>query len=307
MNPPTAVPDMRVSLGNKLALPGPVLAASGGFGYGDEIRDLADTASLGGLITPTITVLPRAGNPMPRTAEVSAGLLHSLGWPNPGLTCFLSDRLPALASLPYPVLVSIHGESDDEWRILADLLGAAGVVALELNLSAISTDGEAVILRNIGRAVGTVRAASRLPLLAKLPAANVEIGAAARAALDAGADVLSVSQGFPGVAVRMSNRSFRLPGITGEVSGPCIKPLALYQVTRIAQAVKCPILASGGIMTGEDGLEFLVAGASAVAVGIASSIHPAAIARITSEVGSYLAHHRLTSVGDIVGAAYRSA
>jgi dihydroorotate dehydrogenase (NAD+) catalytic subunit len=290
-------PDLRVSLGPRLCLATPVVAASGGFGYGDEVCDLTDSALPGALITPTLTLAPRPGNAMPRTAETAAGLLHSLGWPNPGLQPFLSDRLPDLRELGCPVIASIRGETDGEWRAIAAALHAAGGLAgLELNLSALSTDGEAAILREIESGVRAVRAETDLPLLAKLPAANVEIGAAALAAVEAGADVISVAQGFPGVAVRMSTRRFRLPGVAGEVSGPCNKPLALYQVWRVAEAAGCPILASGGIMTGEDALEFLVAGASAVAVGIASSIHPTAIARITSEIREYLEAHQLSAV-----------
>ena len=183
--------------------------------------------------------------------------------------------------------------------MLAEALDAAGVGALEMNLSVLSLAGEAEILAGIERAVRAVRSVTLGPVIVKLPAANVEIGAAARAAESAGADAIAVSQGFPGVAVRMSSRRFRLPGVAGEVSGPCIKPMALYQVWRVSQVVQCPILASGGIMTGEDALEFLVAGASAVAVGIASSIHPTAIARITAEIAEYLATHNLASTAEL--------
>lgn len=299
MSTPVAAPDLRVSLGTSLTLPTPVVAASGTFGYGDEVADLADIALLGGLITPTLTVLPRAGNPMPRTAETTAGLLHSLGMPNPGLSRFVSDRIPRLLALPCPVIVSIYGETTEEWQMLAEALDAAGVGALEMNLSVLSLAGEAEILAGIERAVRAVRSVTLGPVIVKLPAANVEIGAAARAAESAGADAIAVSQGFPGVAVRMSSRRFRLPGVAGEVSGPCIKPMALYQVWRVSQVVQCPILASGGIMTGEDALEFLVAGASAVAVGIASSIHPTAIARITAEIAEYLATHNLASTAEL--------
>jgi len=302
----SAPPDLRVSLGSRLDLPTPIVAASGAYGYGEEVRDFGGSRDPGALITPTLTVAPRAGNPMPRTAEATAGLLHSLGWPNPGLDSFISDRLPGLRSLPYPVIASIHGETLDEWRILAgNLTAEGGVVALELNLSKVSRAGEASILGSIEEAVAAVRAETDLTLIAKLPAANVEIGAAARIAEDAGADVIAVSQGFPGVAVRLSSRKFRLPGVAGELSGPCIKPLALYQVWRAAQSVACPILASGGIMTGEDALEFLAAGASAVAIGIASSIHPTAIATITADLSAYLASHHLSSPSNLTGAALR--
>jgi dihydroorotate dehydrogenase (NAD+) catalytic subunit len=286
----------------------PVAAASGGFGYGVELEDLASPDSLGALITPTITLLPRAGNPPPRTAETAAGLLHSIGYANPGLAAFLSQSLPALQALPCPAIVSILGGSAREWQELARSIGRQeGIAGVELNLSAVLLTGEASILSWIRESVRAARSETGLPLIVKLPPANVEIGAAARAAAEAGADVISVSQGFPGVAVRLSARKFRLPGVSGELSGPCIKPLALYQVWRVADSVELPILASGGIMTGEDALEFFVAGASAVAVGIASSIHPTAIARITHEIAEYLTHHRIPAIADLCGIARRES
>ncbi len=303
MSSAVAIPDLHARLSPNFVLPTPVVAASGGFGYGEEVADLADAGALGALITPTVTLSKCAGSPMPRTAETTGGLLHSLGWPNAGIANFVSDRLPRLMALRCPVLVSIRGETPEEWRELAETLAAAGAADLELNLSALSLAGGAEILRGIGEAVRAVRSATQGLVIAKLPAANVEIGAAARAAAAAGADVIAVSQGFPGVAVRMSSRRFRLPGVSGDVSGPCIKPLALYQVWRAAQEVSCPILGSGGIMTGEDALEFLVSGASAVAVGMASSIHPAVIARITAEIAEYLAKHHFAAVSDLTGAA----
>jgi dihydroorotate dehydrogenase (NAD+) catalytic subunit len=205
-----------------------------------------------------------------------------------------------LRKLQCPVIVSILGESVEEWRDLAASIGSnAGISGLELNLSEILLTGEASILRRIGKTVSAARVATTKPLIVKLPPANVEIGAGARAAAAEGADVIAVSQGFPGVAVRLSARKFRLPGVSGELSGPCIKPLALYQVWRVAESVDLPILASGGIMTGEDALEFLLAGDSAVAVGIASSIHPTAIERITQEIAVYMKQHAVKSIAEL--------
>ena len=294
---PAAMPNLTVTLAPGLSLSTPVLAASGGFGYGDEISDLAEPSSLGALITPTVTLSARAGNPPPRTAETAAGLLCSTGYPNPGLKAFLSVKLPMLRTLPCPVIVSILGESEGEWHDLAASIGSAeGIAGLELNLSGVLHTGELSILNGIRQAVSAARSATALPLIAKLPPANVEIGAAACAAEAEGADVIAVSQGFPGVAVRLSARKFRLPGVSGELSGPCIKPLALYQVWRVAQSVKLPVIGSGGIMTGEDALEFIIAGASAVAVGIASAIHPTAIERITQEIAEYLARHAIRTL-----------
>lgn len=297
--------DLTTRLSPSLILPSPILAASGSFGYGEESADLADCRTLGALITPTLTHSPRTGNPMPRTVETAAGLLHSLGLPNPGLQAFLAHRMPALRALPCPVIVSILGESDSEWRQLAaELTQASGILALELNLTPLilldaartrqNLPTETALLQEISQTVSVVRSATELPLIAKLPPLGIDPARAAQAAADAGADVLAVGQSLPGIAVRLSVRRFRLPGVVGGLSGPCIKPLALYQVWRVRQSVTLPVIASGGIMNAEDALEFLVAGASAVAVGVANLIHPTAIAKITREMNAYLDAHSLT-------------
>lgn len=306
----TRTPDLTPPLGPKLALRVPVLAASGTFGYGEEIADLADCGALGALITPTVTSEACSGNLMPRTMETPAGLLHALGTPNPGLKMFLADRLPRLNALPCPVIVNIQGHTEAEWARLAEALTAAGgPVALELNLASSQEHAgypsEAEQLKAMKTAVAAARAATMLPLIAKLPAAGADIGLAARAVAEAGADVIAVSQAFPGAAVRLSGRRFRFPGVVGGLSGPCIKPLALYQVWRAAQAAGIPVLGGGGILNAEDALEFLLAGASAVAVGIANMIHPTAIAQITDDIRDYLAAEGIAELSSLVGAANR--
>jgi dihydroorotate dehydrogenase (NAD+) catalytic subunit len=292
-------PDLTTALHPDLALSCPIVAASGTFGYGEEVADLADPGRLGALITPTLTLAARPGSPMPRTAEASAGLLHAIGLPNPGLKAFLAARLPRLRALPCPVIVSIAGETADEWtRLTAELSAAGGLAALELNLMPLAFQfaersrgappDEAAILTFIAEATQAARRATSLPLIAKLPSVGAEVGMAARVAAENGADVIAVGQAFPGIAVRLNGRRFRFPGVVGGLSGPCIKPLALYQVWRAAQTVSVPLLGAGGIMTAEDALEFLLAGASAVAVGTANLVHPAAIARLAADLADYL-------------------
>jgi len=249
----------------------------------------------------------RPGNPMPRTVEVSAGMLHALGLPNPGLTGFISETLPTLQHPGYPVIGSILGESLEEWTHLAEALTATGALAgLELNLALadprqVETEQEA--LARITEAIQAVRAATSLSLIAKLPSIGAEIGALASAAELAGADAIAVSQSPPGIVVRLNSRQFRLPGAVGGLSGPCIKPLALYQVWRVAQSVSIPILGGGGVMNGADALEFLLAGASTVAVGIANLIHPNAIADITEEIRVYLTANGIASLSELIGFA----
>ncbi len=299
----------------RLILSAPFLASAGTFGSGKELADLADYSALGAVTTPTLTVAPRSGSPMPRTADVTAGLLHATGLPNPGLEMFLETKLSALRALPCPVIVSILGTTSEEWALLARTLTQAGVVAaIELNLTplalldadlSLSPDefeaafyGDA-LGAHIVESIQAARAATDLPLIAKLPPVGIEIGEAAQLAAAVGADCINVTQAFPGIAVRMSGRSFRFPGIVAGLSGPALKPLALYQTWRAAQAVTIPVIGGGGIMSGEDALEFFVAGASAVGVGIANMISPCSIARISREVAVYLEQHTIPTVSDL--------
>ncbi|MCW3055592.1 MAG: dihydroorotate oxidase catalytic subunit [Chthonomonadales bacterium] len=311
-----AVMEMTTSLTSSLVLRTPVLAASGTFGYGDEVSDLADNSELGALITPTLTVNPRAGNPMPRTVEAHAGMLHALGLPNPGLESFIREIVPVLRDRSCPVIVSVWGERRQEWERLAAELTQTGVVAaLEVNLMPANLlfterSREAPLTEreqweNLVMAVTAVRCATGLPIIAKLPSMGLEIGMAARVAEEAGADCIAVSQAFPGVAVRLSAGGFRLPGVVGGLSGPAIKPLALYQVWRVAQCVTVPIIGSGGIMTADDALEFLMAGASAVSVGVAGLIHPGACASIMQGIRKYMTHNGVENLSAVVGAALR--
>ena len=311
-----AAMEMTTSLTSSLVLRTPVLAASGTFGYGTEVLDLTDVTELGALITPSLTVQPCAGNPMPRTVEAHSGILHALGLPNPGLESFIREIVPVLRDRPYPVIVSMWGEEREEWQCLAEALEETGVVAgLELNLMPANLlfterSGEILLdesaqLERLAATVTAVRRAATLPIIAKLPSMGMEIGMAARVVEEAGADCIAVSQAFPGVAVRLSASGFRLPGIVGGLSGPAIKPLALYQVWRVAQCVTIPIIGSGGIMTADDALEFLMAGASAVAVGAAGLIHPAACTAITQGIQRYMTHNGVENLSAVVGAALR--
>lgn len=302
--------DLTVQLTPGMALPSPILAASGTFGFGEEVADLTDLSTPGALITPTLTLAPRAGNAMPRTSETAAGLLHATGYPNPGLHGFLTTVLPTLQKLPCACIVNIAGENEVEWKTLAETLAAeAGIVALELNLNPPcfwqeertreTPPTEAELRRQIEAAVSAARGATALPIIAKLPAVGAEIGQAAQAAVEAGADGIAVSQAFPGVAARVGNRAFRFPGVVGGLSGPSIKPLALYQTWRVAQSVSVPILAGGGILTLEDALEFFLTGASAVTVGLTNLIHPNRIAHLTNDLAAYLATHNLRAASDL--------
>lgn len=308
-------PSLVTKITEDLILPTPFIAASGTFGYGDEATDLTNLADFGTLITPTLTLEPRAGNPPPRTAEANSGLLHSTGLPNPGLKAFLSDYLPRLRDLSCPVIVSIYGETKTEWTELAQqLTEAGGIEALELNLcppqllfterfnEPFPSETQSLDLKT---ACTSARAASDLPLIAKLPPAGLDIGYSLQIAAQAKLDVICVAQAFPAVAVQLNSGKFRFPGVVGALSGPAIKPLALYQVWRATQASTVPVIGGGGITTLDDALEFFLTGATAVTVGLANLIQPKTIPRLASELRAYLAKRSLSDLSTLIGSASR--
>ena len=266
-----------------LVLKNRIMAASGCTGWGDALQDFTDQALFGAIFTPTVTILPREGNPMPRTGETPAGLLYSTGLPNPGLDMFLSENLPHIAHIQSPVIVSIIAETPDDWMKLASDIGSApGVDGIEMNLTPIQLQicseeirrlpSEAEWCTTMHESIVAVRGVYAGPLLAKIPSVTVEPGLAASVVVEAGADVVSVGQALPATAVR-ANGTRRFSGVAG-LSGPAIKPYTLYCTWRARMHVQEPIVASGGILTSQDAEEYFGAGATAIAVGVANLVHP---------------------------------
>jgi dihydroorotate dehydrogenase (NAD+) catalytic subunit len=301
---PHSPPDLSVMLG-RLRLPNPVLVASGTFGYGREMAGLVDLARLGGIVPKTITPLPRKGNVPWRTVETSAGLLNSIGLDNDGVDAFLAAQLPWLLACGAPVIVSIAGATQDDFVALARRLdGVAGIAAVELNISCpnvshgvdLGTDPEMC-----RRVVAGVRAATALPVLAKLTPNVTDIVAIARGARDGGADAVTVINTCQGMAVDWRRRRPLLGNVVGGLSGPAIKPIALRCVHQIRRAVDIPIVGVGGIMTVDDCMEFFVTGASAVQIGTASFADPVASARLVDELPAAVAALGAARLSDIVG------
>lgn len=244
---------------------------------------------------------------MPRTAEASAGFLHANGLPNAGLEVFLKTHLPALVQLGCPLIVSVLGTTPEEWSALAEALDRTkALVALELNLTPLPLidaslaqmplPTEAEMHEHIALAVKSARKASSLPLIAKLPSVGVEIGHAALTAQKAGADLIGIGQSLPGVAVRHTTRSTRFPGVVGGLSGPCMKPVALYQLWRVRALCSLPVVACGGIMVLEDALEFFTLGAEYVGVGVGCAVHPNLAVQMADALEAYLKAHQLEDV-----------
>jgi dihydroorotate dehydrogenase (NAD+) catalytic subunit len=298
--------DLSVRLGS-LVLRTPVLTASGTFGYGDEYAHVVDLAQLGGVVTKTVTVEPRPGNPPPRVAEVAAGMLNSIGLENVGLERFRDEKLPRLRALNATVIASVGGETADELATLVGALAdAPGVGAFEINFSCPNVAaGGARYWADPSRLEATMarlRALTKRPLLAKLSPDVTDIRETARACERGGADALTCVNTFVGMAIDLDRMGSRLGRATGGVSGPAIKPLALARCHEASRAVRIPVVGSGGITSGRDALEFMAAGATAVQVGTATFTEPGAALRVLDEMRAWLAARGVRRVADLVGA-----
>ncbi len=312
MQNPASLPS--IQLHQELTLNSPLISASGAFGFSLQASDLIDFNALGAFTTPTLTLQPRIGFPPPRTAESHSGLLLSSGWPNPGLKVFLAVNLPDYNSLLCPLIVNITAGCVEDWQALtAELSAEEGIAAIELNLSwdAMFINQKLVspfpagseYLDVLMASITAVKEVSSKPIIAKLPSSGIEAGEAAKSAVEAGADIISISSGYPGIAVRAQSLSLKLANRYGNLSGPCIKPLALYQVWRAANSVEVPVIASGGIASAEDVLEFLLVGASAAAIGTACLSRPNAISEISKELRLKLNEMQVSDLKELIGAA----
>ncbi len=286
----------------------PVMTASGTFGYGREYAGLVDIAKLGAVVVKGTSLEPWTGNPPPRTVETAAGMLNSIGLENPGVEHVLREELPWLAVFGVPIIVNIVGRTVDEYAEVARRLeGAPGVAALEANISCPNVkEGGLAFGADPGSAaavVEAVRRASSLPLIVKLTPNVSDVAALARSVVDAGADAVSLINTLVGMAIDAETGRPLLPRETGGLSGPAVKPVALAMVYRVAQAVAVPVIGMGGIRTGRDAVEFLMAGASAVAVGTAVFIDPQAPLRVAEEIAGFLDRRGLRHVRDLVGLA----
>jgi dihydroorotate dehydrogenase (NAD+) catalytic subunit len=296
--------DLSVTLG-RLTLPNPVLVASGTFGYAREMAGSVDLARLGGIIPKTVTRRPRLGNPPPRTVETPSGMLNAIGLDNDGIDHFIEHHLPYLRTLPTAIIANIAGKSEAEFVEMAGQIGKEpGLAALELNLSCPNVAGGLDFATDpdvTRRIVAGVRAVCPLPIIAKLTPNVTDIVPIARAAADAGADAVSLINTFVGMAIDWRRRRPILGNVTGGLSGPAIKPLALRLVWQVARSVRIPVIGVGGITTIDDVMEFLVAGAGAIQVGTANFFDPTASVRLVEQLPAALAELGASRVPDVVG------
>lgn len=282
------------------------MPASGTFGYGTEYADLVDVSRLGAVVTKGVTLVPWEGNPQPRLWETASGVLNSIGLENIGVEAAVRDKAPVWKTLGVPVVVNVAGHTVDEYvRVAARLDGVAGVAALEVNISCpnVSEGGIefGVNPQAAGRLTVAVRDATKLPLIVKLSPNVTDIAAIASAVAAAGADAVCVINTLRGTAIDIEHRTFRLGRPSGGLSGPAIKPVALYMVSAVAKSVDVPVIGCGGISTAEDAIEFIMAGASAVQVGTATFTDARSMTDIIDGIGVFLRRHGIHDLASIRG------
>lgn len=301
-------PDLAVRLAG-IELKNPVLVASGCFGYGKEYAAYFDLSRLGGIMVKGVSLEPWAGNPGPRVVETPGGMLNAIGLQNPGVERFLSEYLPWLRELDTAIIVNVIGRTVDEYRAVAARLdGVPGVDGLELNISCPNIkEGGLSFGRSpetAAEVVSAVRRETGLPLIVKLSPNTADIAAVARAVEAAGADAVSAINTLVGLAIDADRQRPVLGNVFGGLSGPAVKPVALALVWQAARAVRIPVIGMGGISSGRDAAEFLMAGAAAVAVGTATFVDPLAPLRVIGELTAFLRVKGVGRVRDLVGAAW---
>lgn len=285
----------------------PVLTASGTFGFGEEFAEFVDLSRLGGVMVKGTTLKPRRGNDGVRITETPMGMLNCIGLENPGVDVFLQETLPRLANYNMNVIVNISGSTVEEYGILAEMLDVPGVAAIELNVSCPNVKEGGIVFGTDPKAAAAVvkeaKAHTKKPVILKLSPNVTDIVTMAKAVEDAGADIISLINTLMGMEINIHTQKPTLGNVTGGLSGPSVKPVALRMVYQVAKAVNVPLIGMGGISCAEDAIEFLLAGASAVAVGTANFNDPTVTMKICDGISDYLAQRHLESVQDIIGAA----
>lgn len=298
-------PELKVDIGG-LMLRNPVMTASGTFGYAREFDDLVDLNRLGAVIVKGLSLQPSKGNPPPRIVETPCGMLNAIGLENVGVEAFIKYKLPFLRSLQTPVLANIYGVDIDAYGALAERLNdEAAVAGVEVNISCPNVKHGGVAFGadpgTAGEVTRVVRARFNRHVMVKLSPNVTDITEIAKSVADNGADAVSLINTITGMAIDIHNRRPKLANNTGGLSGPAIKPVAVRMVWQVARAVQVPVVGMGGIMSAEDALEFIIAGASAVQVGTANFVNPRCTMEIIDGIADYLREKKIGSVSDLVG------
>jgi len=296
--------DLKVKIG-KLTLHTPIICASGTFGYSDELKGLVDFRPIGAVVAKTITLKPLAGNPPPRIYETPRGVINSIGLENPGVEAFIKEKLPAFTKLPTRHIVSIGGYSDGEYvACLKRLERCSGIDAYEINLSCPNLRLKKLISQHAlatSRLLKLIRKLTAKPLIIKLTPEVTDIAEIARAAEKGKADAISLVNTFFSMAINIETRRPFIGSIYGGYSGPAIKPLALYRVWKVAQAVKIPVIGGGGITDSNDAIEFMLAGASAVSLGTVNLVYPNSATKVLEGIKAYMRRKNINEVKRLKG------
>jgi dihydroorotate dehydrogenase (NAD+) catalytic subunit len=298
-------PDLRTSIGG-IILKNPVITASGTFGYGEEFGSLVDLNRIGAIIVKGLSLEPSKGNKPPRVVETPCGMLNAIGLENIGIDAFINKKLPFLKTLSTPVIVNIYGKSIDEYARLAEIIEDNGeIAAIEVNISCpnVKKGGIAfgIKAKSAYKVTKAVRGKTTKTLIVKLSPNVTDITEIAESAVEAGADSLSLINTITGMAIDINTRRPRLANITGGLSGPAIKPIALRMVWQVAQKVKVPVIGVGGIFSAEDAVEFFIAGATAVQIGTANFVNPRTTIDIIEGIEKYLTDRNISSLSEIIG------
>ncbi len=283
----------------------PIMAASGTFGFGLEYADTVDLSFLGAIVLKGLSSTPWQGNAGVRIAETPSGILNCIGLENPGVSAFKKDILSKLSAYDVPLIANVVGKTVEEYGEVAEALTDSRIAALEINISCPNVKSGSMAFgthpETAAEVTRTVKAHTNLPVMVKLSPNVTDIVAIAKAVEEAGADAVSLINTLMGMAIDLKTRRPILGNITGGLSGPCVKPVALRMVWQVARAVNIPVCGLGGILTGEDAAEFLIAGASAVQVGTATLASPDALPRITRELADWGEKNQIANISDIVG------
>jgi dihydroorotate dehydrogenase (NAD+) catalytic subunit len=296
---------MAVTIGG-LALKNPVMTASGTFGYAREFESLFDLNRLGAIIVKGLALKPVKGNPPPRIVETACGMLNAIGLENVGIDAFESEKMPFLRTLKPPVIANIYGTTVEEYAALAERIETIdGIAALEVNISCPNVKAGGVVFGvdplAAARVVAATRKKTRKTVIVKLSPNVTDIAVIARSVEQAGADAISLINTLTGMAIDIETRRPRLANITGGLSGPAIKPVALRMVWQVARTVRVPVIGIGGIRRAEDAIEFFIAGATAVQIGTANFIDPRTALDVIAGIKRYLTEHGIKDVADLVG------
>jgi dihydroorotate dehydrogenase (NAD+) catalytic subunit len=299
------VVNLEVNIG-KMTLKNPVMTASGTFGYGEEYAEFVDLNRLGAVVVKGLSLLPKQGNPPPRVVETASGMLNAIGLQNIGIERFVQEKLPFLRRFDTAVIVNFFGDSIAEYVGAVEFLSSAeGVHGLEMNISCPNKQAGWCIFgtdpKVTSEVVTAVRKATHLPLIVKLSPNVTDISLMARVAENAGADAVSLINTISGMAIDIRTRRPKLANITGGLSGPAVKPVAVRMVYEVFKAVKIPVIGMGGIMTADDAIEFMIAGASAVAVGTANFVRPLVTLEILDGIMGYMEEQGLEDIGSLTG------